>query len=97
MTQWCLPGSVLPAEQLPCPVPSLAMPVAAGRAGTGSGETGIAWGQCSSPSFSLQTCAKACWGRRRGEEALAGFQLGLGSLAVLQYPCLTWGPGLGTP
>lgn len=35
MTRWCLPGSsISPAEQLPCPVPSLAMPVAAGRAGT---------------------------------------------------------------
>lgn len=60
-------------------------------------ETGIAWGCCSSPSFLLQTCAKACWGRRWGEEALAGFQLRLGSLAVPQYLCLTRGPGLGTP
>lgn len=93
MTRWCLPGRILPAEQLPCPIPSLVVLWQQAEQARGSRETGIARGQCSSPSFLLQTCAKACWGRRRVEEALAGFQLRLGSLAVLQYLCLTRGPG----
>lgn len=95
MTRWCLPGSILPAEQLPCPVPSLVVLWQQAEQARGSRETGIAWGRCSSPSFLLQTCAKACWGRHRGEEALAGFQLRLSSRAVPQYLCLTRGPGLG--
>lgn len=63
---WSSPPALSPAW--PCPWRR------AERA-RGSREAGIARGCRARLSFLLRTCAKACWGRRRGEEALAGFQL----------------------
>lgn len=87
----------LASRAAPLPHPQAGAARGSRQSGHVAAETGVAQGQCSSPSFLLQTCAKACWGRRRGEEALAGFQLRLSSLAVPQYLCLTRGPGLGSP
>ena len=59
----------------PAPSPARLCPWWRAERARGGGEAGIAWGWRGCPSFLLRMCAKACWGRRWGEEALAGFQL----------------------
>lgn len=75
VARWCPPGSILPAEETPAPFPAQPCLWQRAERARGSGEAGIAWGRRGRPSFLLRTRAKACWGRRRGEEALAEFQV----------------------
>lgn len=87
----------MPAEQFSCPIPSLVMPVAAGRVGTWQQGDWHNLGLVQQPFLFAADMCQGLLGQAPGEEALAGFQLRLGSLAVPQYLCLTWGPGLDSP
>ena len=85
-------------QSSPCaPSPVRLCPWRRAERAHGGGEAGIARGWCGRPSFLLQTCAKACWGRRRGEEALAGFWLWAQQPGSAEVAMPRVGPWAGHP